>query len=171
MTMTTPGPRRRRAALGLLTTVALGGALAACGVGQEPQTTGEVPDTPGVDGAGGAMVLDDVYLQTAVTVPVGGSVPLRAALTDTSVQPDRLLAVSTPAAASIELLNPDGTVATGGITIAAYGQVDAQTGPVLLRLTGLTQSLSPMQIVPVTFQFQRAGSVTLGDVPATTPKQ
>jgi copper(I)-binding protein len=117
------------------------------------------------------MVLDDVYLQTAVTVPVGGSVPLRAALTDTSVQPDRLLAVSTPAAASIELLNPDGTVATGGITIAAYGQVDAQTGPVLLRLTGLTQSLSPMQIVPVTFQFQRAGSVTLGDVPATTPKQ
>jgi copper(I)-binding protein len=112
------------------------------------------------------MVLNDVFLETAYTVPAGGSVALRAAFTDQSVQPDRLVAVTTPAAASVELLAPDGPAAAGGIEVPADRQVDATTGPVLIRLTGLTRALGPQAIVPITFEFARAGRGTLDGVPA-----
>jgi copper(I)-binding protein len=135
---------------------------------QNAETARETPDTPGVDGAAGSMVLDDVFLETADTVPAGGSVALRAALTDDSSRPDRLIAVTAPAATAVELLAPDGTVAAGGIQVPGEGQVDATTGPVLVRLTGLTRALSPQAIVPVTFEFARAGRVTLDDVPVAT---
>jgi copper(I)-binding protein len=161
----------RRARLVVLAAAVLCGTLAGCSAGQVAQTAGQIPDTPGVDGAVGSMVLDDVFLEAAGTVPTGGSVTLRAALTDQSPQPDRLVAVTTPAAASVELLGPDGTLAAGGIDVPGQGQVDATTGPVLIRLTGLTGSLSPQAIVPVTFDFASAGRVTLGDVPVGTPAQ
>jgi copper(I)-binding protein len=147
------------------------GTLAGCDAGQKAQTLGQTPDTPGVDGAVGSMVLNDVYLETADTVPAGGSVALRAALTDQSAQPDRLVAVTTPVAASVELLQPDGAPAPDGIPVPGYGQVDATTGPVLIRLVGLTQALSPQAIVPVTFEFASAGIIALDDVPAASPEQ
>jgi copper(I)-binding protein len=161
---------RWRARLVLLA-VLLCGTLAGCSASQNAQTARETPDTPGVDGAVGSMVLNDVYLETADTVPAGGTVALRAAFTDESPQPDRLVAITTPVAASVELLTPDGTVATGGIEVPGEGQTDATTGPVLVRLNGLTRALSPQALVPITFEFARAGRVTLDDVPAATPAQ
>jgi copper(I)-binding protein len=142
------------------------GVLTSCDAGQLAETATETPDTAGVDGGGGAMVLDDVFLETADSVPSGGSVALRAALTDESAQPDRLVAVTTPAATSVELLAPGGTPAVGGIEVPGQGQVNATTGPVLIRLTGLTRTLSPEAIVSITFDFARAGHVTIDDVPA-----
>ena len=142
------------------------GVLTSCDAGQLAETATETPDTAGVDGGGGAMVLDDVFIQTPVSVPSGGSVALRGALTDESPQPDRLVAITTPAATSVELLAPDGTPASGGIEVPGQGQVDATTGPVLIRLIGLTRTLSPQAIVPITFEFARAGHVTIDDVPA-----
>ena len=156
---------RWRAGGGLLALL-LCGTLTGCYASQNAQTARETPDTAGVDGGVGPIVLNDVYLATSETVPPGGSVPLRAAFTDTSSQPDRLVAVTTPVAAAVELLEPYGAVATGGIEVPAEGQVDATTGPVLVRLTGLTRSLSPQGLVPITFEFEQAGSVTLNDVPA-----
>ena len=156
---------------GVLLAVLLCGPLAGCYASQNAQTAQQTPDTPGVDGAVGMMVLNDVYLETADTVPAGSSVALRAAFTDESVQPDRLVAVTTPAAASVELFAPDGTVAIGGIEVPGEGQVDATTGSVLIRLTGLNRTLSLQAIVPVTFEFARAGRVTLDDVPVATPEQ
>lgn len=158
--------RARR--LGLVVLVLLCGCLSGCYASNDAETTRETPDTAGVDGAVGSMVLDDVYLEASDTVPAGGSVPLRAAFTDDSVRADRLLAVSTPIAATVELLTPDGTVTRGGIEVPGQGQVDATTGPVLLRLTGLTRALSTQAIVPITFTFERAGSVTIRDVPVAT---
>jgi copper(I)-binding protein len=174
MTVPTTGrsaARRRGGGLVLLVGALLGGALAGCSAGQITQTASQTPDTAGVDGTAGSIVLNDVFLETADTVPAGGSVALRAAVTDQSPQPDRLVAVTTPAAASVELLQPDGTPATGGIEVPGGAQVDATTGPVLIRLTGLTRALSPETIVPVTFDFASAGRVTLDDVPATTRTQ
>jgi copper(I)-binding protein len=163
-------PGRRRAGL-LFLALLLCGTLAGCYASRDAQTAQETPDTAGVDGGVGTMVLDDVYLDTAVTVPAGGSVALRASFTDKSAQPDRLIAVTTPVAASVELLQPDGTVATGGIEVPGQGQLDAATGPVLVRLDGLTRALSPQALVPITFTFEKAGRVTLDDVPAATPAQ
>jgi copper(I)-binding protein len=156
---------RWRPCLVLLAVGLLCGTLAGCDVGRNAATLHETPDTPGVDGAVGSMVLNDVFLETAHTVPAGDSVALRAAFTDQSVPPDRLVAVTTPAATSVELLAPDGTAAAGGIEVAADRQVDATTGSVLIRLTGLTRALSPQAIVPITFEFARAGRGTLDDVP------
>jgi copper(I)-binding protein len=147
------------------------GTLAGCYAGQNAETARETPDTPGVDGAVGSMVLNDVYVGTATTVPTGGSVALRASLTNDSQQPDRLVAVSTTASDAVELLNPDGTVATTGIEVPGGGQVDATTGPVLVRLTGLTHALSPEATVPITFEFENAGRGTLDDVPVVDPAQ
>ncbi|MCU1603897.1 MAG: hypothetical protein JWP46_362 [Modestobacter sp.] len=160
---------RWRPFLLLLAVGLLCGTLAGCDVGRNAATLHETPAIPGVDGAVGSLVLDDVFLETAHTVPAGGSVALRAAFTDQSHQPDRLVAVTTPAATSVELLAPDGTAAPGGIEVPADRQVDATTGSVLIRLTGLTRALSPQTIVPVTFEFARAGRGTLDDVPAAAP--
>jgi copper(I)-binding protein len=173
MSMSTPPPAvgGRWRPLAVLPAALLCGTLAGCYASQNAQTVRETPDTPGVDGAVGMMVLDDVYLQTAGPVPAGGSVALRGAFTDDGARPDRLVAVTTAVAASVELLTPDGTVSTDGIEVPAQGQVEATTGPVLIRLTGLTRALSPGAIVAVTFEFATAGSVTLDDVPAATPVQ
>jgi copper(I)-binding protein len=156
-------PRLLLLAVGLLC-----GTLAGCGVGQQAQTARETSQTAGVDGTVGSMVLNDVFLETAHTVPVGGAVALRASFTNQSFQADRLVAASSPAAASVQLLQPDDTVATDGIEVPGEGQLDATTGPVLIRLDGLTRALSPQAIVPVTFEFARAGHLTLDDVPAGT---
>jgi copper(I)-binding protein len=157
-------PRLAILAVGLLC-----GMLAGCDAGQQAETARETPEPAGVGGSAGSMVLNDVFLETADAVPAGASVALRGSFTNQSLQPDRLVAVSTPAATSVELLDPDGMVATGGIDVPAEGQVDATTGPVLIRLSGLTAALSPQAIVPVTFDFTNAGHVTLDDVPATMP--
>jgi len=159
------------ARLALLVALLLCGALAGCYAGQDAETARETPDTPGVDGTVGTMALDDVYLETGATVSAGDSVPLRVALTNSGNDADRLVAVSTPDAASVEMLNSDGTVVTDGIEVPAGGQVDATTGPVLLRLVGLTRELNPQAVVPVTFEFAKAGRVTLDDVPAATPDE
>jgi copper(I)-binding protein len=161
----TGGSVRRRGLAVLLATL-LCGTLAGCYASQNAETTNETPGTPGVDGAVGMIVLDDVYLETADTVPAGGSVALRGAFTDESSRPDRLVSVTTPIAASVDLLPADGSPASGGIAVPAGGQLDATTGTVVLRLTGLTRELSPEGIVPVTFDFATAGRVTLHDVPA-----
>jgi copper(I)-binding protein len=153
----------------LLGVVLLGGTLAGCYAGQDAATARETPDTPGVDGSVGSMVLDDVYLETAQTVPAGGSVTLRGAFTDQSLQADRLIGVTTPVATAVEFLAPDGTLAPSGIDVPGDGEVDAATGPVRIRLTGLTGPLSPQAVVPITFEFATAGSVTLDDVPAAVP--
>jgi copper(I)-binding protein len=158
-------PRTAPVLLGVI----LLGLLAGCYAGQDAATARETPDTPGVDGAVGSMVLDDVYLDTAATVPAGGSVTLRGAFTDQSLQPDRLVAVSSPIATAVEFLAQDGTPAPSGFEVPGAGQVDATTGAVLIRLTGLTGPLSPLAVVPITFQFATAGSVTLEGVPAAVP--
>ena len=153
----------------VLLAVLLCGTLTSCYAGQNAETLRQIPDTAGVDGGVGAVVLNDVFLAAARAVPVGGSVVLRAAFTDTSPQPDRLIAVTTPVATAVELLQPDGSVAADGIEVPGQGQVDGTTGPVLLRLTGLTRALSPQAIVPITFEFATAGLGTLDDVPVAHP--
>jgi periplasmic copper chaperone A len=159
-----------RSAPVLLGVVLLGGALlAGCSAGQNAETARETPDTPGVDGSVGSMVLDDVYLETAQTVPAGGSVTLRGAFTDQSMQPDRLIGVTSPVATAVEFLAPDGAVVPAGVEVPGDGQLDAATGAVQIRLTGLTGPLSPQAVVPITFEFATAGSVTLDDVPAAVP--
>jgi copper(I)-binding protein len=141
--------------------------LAACDAGQQASTATESPDVIGVHGGVGDVVLDDVFIDGSATVATGASIPLRGALTDDGPAADRLLSVSTPAAASVELLGANGQPSTGGIPIPAYGQVDAVHGSPQMLLVDVASPIGPVALVPVTFTFADAGSVTL-DVPVAT---
>jgi copper(I)-binding protein len=111
------------------------------------------------------MVLDDVYLETSGSTATGGSATLRGNFTEESPDPDRLVGVTTPVATTVELPAPDGSPTPAAVTVPGDGAVDATTGPVLIRLTGLRGPLSPQVVVPVTFEFATAGRVTIDDVP------
>lgn len=134
--------------------------LSACGSGQNASTAGETPDVAGVEGSVGQIRLDDVFIVSAENIAAGASVPLRGAFTNEADSADRLLAVSTPAATSVEVL-------TGGITLPGQTQVNAVNGAPQLRLEGVRSPIDITQLVPVTFTFSTAGSVTL-DVPVAT---
>lgn len=156
----------RRAALLCALTLA----LAACDAGQDAETSRETPDTPGVDGSVGSVVLDDVFLDSDTAVDAGGSVPLRGALTNDAEAPDQLVSVTTPAAQSVQLLDADGAVSPAGIELPPGGQVDATTGPVRMRVEGVTAPIQTTQTVTITFVFTNAGEVQL-DVPiGSTPE-
>lgn len=145
-------------------------ALVACDAGQDAETSRETPDTAGVDGSVGSVVLEDVFLDSDSTVDAGGSVPLRGALTNDAQEPDQLVRVNTPAAESVQLLDADGNVSPAGIELPPGGQVDATTGPVRMSVEGVTAPIQTTQTVTVTFVFAHAGEVQL-DVPiGSTPE-
>ena len=153
--------RRRRALTAAAVTVSAWCTLVGCSSGQHAQTASQVPDTPGIEASAGTVVLDDVYVQTSRPVPAGGSVPLRMALSNESPRADRLVAVTSPQAASVEVLDTEGHPTGDGIPLPADGSLDATTGPARLLVTGLTGPLEPMGTVTVTFDFAHAGSLTL----------
>ncbi|MGY1694738.1 copper chaperone PCu(A)C [Geodermatophilus sp. SYSU D00814] len=141
--------------------------LVGCDAGKDAATETEAPATAGVNAQAGSVQVVDAFLDTSGTVPAGGDVDLRAALVNDGDEEDRLVTVSTAAAASVELLGEDGAPAAGGIPVPAGGTVDATSGPVRLRLTGLTEDLPVGQSVPVTFEFAVAGDVA-AQVPVGT---
>jgi periplasmic copper chaperone A len=161
------GPRRL--ALASTVTAALF-ALTACAAGQDAETTRETPDVAGVDGGVGTLLLDDVFIQSAATVPSGASVPLRGAFTNNGQSDEHLVSVSTPAAASVQLPDTTGAVSSTGIDIPAEGSVDATTGTVRLQLMDVTAPIQITQLVPVTFVFGDGEEITL-DVPVSTADQ
>jgi copper(I)-binding protein len=145
------------AAVGLLV---LGG----CDAGQEAETAQETPDVAGVNGTVGEVSLDDVFIEADGTIEAGGSAPLRAVLTNDAQQDDDLLRVTTPAAASVQLLAELGVPSPDGIALPAGGQVDGTTGNIRMQLEGVTEPIETTDTVPVTFTFEHAGEVRL-DVP------
>jgi copper(I)-binding protein len=157
---------RRRSSVAVLFAAPLL-ALTACGAGQDAGTLQETPDPAGVDGGGGTFVLDDVFIQSDTAVAAGASVPLRAAFTNQGRTPESLVRATTPAAASVQLLDAAGHPSPQGITIPADGQVDAVTGAVRLRLVGVTSPIAVTTLVPMTFLFSDTRQVTL-DVPVAT---
>lgn len=163
------GTRRRTPAIAALalSPLVLLPLLAACDSGQLASTAAESPDVAGVRGGVGDIVLDDVFIDATGPVAADGSVPLRGALSDDGPAADRLLSVSTAVTASVELVGANAQPSTGGIPIPAYGQVDAVQGNPQMFLVGVAAPIAPMVLVPVTFTFADAGSVTL-DVPVST---
>jgi copper(I)-binding protein len=141
--------------------------LAGCDAGNQAETTKETPDVAGADGTVGAISVDDVFLEADGTVPAGGEVPLRGALTNDAEQADRLVEVTTSAAESVQLLDEAGQASTDGIEVPAGGQVDVTTGAVRMQLEGVTGPIATTDTVPVTFVFESAGRVDL-DVPVAS---
>jgi copper(I)-binding protein len=162
--------RRRRSILRLVGTglaVVLG--LSACNAGQDAAVTSGVPDVASAHGGVGNMTLEVVFIESGGTVMAGESAPVRGNFTNDAQIPDRLVSVSTPAAASVQLLDAAGVPSPQGIEIPAGGQVDAVNGVARLQVVDAAFPLAATQSVPVTFEFSGAGPVTL-DVPVAAPR-
>lgn len=89
------------------------------------------------------------------TVPAGANVSLFVSLANNGTSGDKLVSVKAPGWASAV------QVAGGTVSIPANSPVHL-TGPEpSVVLSGLTKPLSGGEAIPVTFDFQQAGSVTL----------
>ncbi|MHA6621676.1 copper chaperone PCu(A)C [Pseudonocardia sp. DLS-67] len=101
-------PRRNRAQLvvgALIAAVAVAG----CGAGQITQTSRQVSAVEGASATAGqisvrnATVEFDGPAEGAAVYPAGGNAPLQMSIVNTGAEVDRLVAASSPAAASVEI--------------------------------------------------------------------
>jgi periplasmic copper chaperone A len=160
---------RRRSLVGLCGIgLALVLGLSACNAGQDAEVTAGTPDVAHAHGDIGSEALDVVFLESGGSVLAGESAPIRGDFINQGATADRLISVSTPAAASVRLLDADGVPVPQGIDIPAHGEVDAVNGVVRLQLVDAFFPLAATQLIPVTFEFSGAGAVTL-DVPVAAP--
>ena len=171
--------RPARALAGVAGAVALTGLLVSgCGAGQLAQTAGQVSATNGLNTSVGQVDLRDVQVSypqkpagEAALYARGSNAPLRATLINNGAVADRLVGVSSPAATSVAVggdpVLPQGVavVSTGGTQLTP-----TSSRPLQLQLDGLTQPIAAGTTIPVTFAFERAGSVTV-DVPTAVPAE
>lgn len=176
--MRRPGMNRRGlvTAAAVLAVVPLAGG---CAAGFAAQTLHERPVIDGVDTVVGKIHLDAVAVRppTGGVYPPGSTVDVYAVLINTGATTDTLLSVSSPVAASAEIVPGPrvSATATPGVKPRATPTAPAPSsvpivvlGGQLVRLFpgkthivlhGLTETRMPGQFIPVTFTFARAGSV------------
>ena len=180
---------RRGVADGLTAgTLALVGARAGGGAGQQAQTSNQVPATGGAGGGAGTIQLRDVQFVYDGPVPdaevyrIGDDARLQltvinnsTTLVDDGFAADRLVAVDSPLAAYGPIGGdprlPDGQTLTAGdpppqpvASIVLPG-----TSSVEVSLIGLTEPVRAGLTYPVVFTFERAGDVRL-EVPVENPQ-
>ena len=136
-------------------------AVAGCEAGLNAPTLEFHPASSGAHANFNGISVSNAFVLAAPSgssVPAGGSASLFVGLFNSGSANDKLLAVSAPnAAASV-------TIKGGGVTIPAEGSANL-TGPEpTVVLKSLTKPLAGGQSIPVTFDFARAGALTL-DVP------
>lgn len=151
---------------------------AGCGAGQEAATANQRTNAGGANGQVGEMAVENVQIvydrpvPGGAVYPVGASAPLQVTIVNTGLAADRLVGITTPVAASVavtgEALVPGGQVLVAGYTdpVASIDLPDATT--VRVTLQQLTTPLRAGLTYPMTFAFERAGTLTL-EVPVQNP--
>src|SRR4051812_7507104 len=167
-------------------------ALSACSAGQVNQTSTQLRDKTGPEGAVGDLLLREVQLAypQSGAYAAGDDAELQAAIVNTGDQPDTLVNVTGPDFASVRVTgSPTGSAAVASSTPAAGATSAAPTTPATggarqiavpagetvflgentstVTLVDLTRPLTSASAVPVTFTFQRAGQVTVDALVAT----
>ncbi|OLM34081.1 MULTISPECIES: copper chaperone PCu(A)C [unclassified Pseudonocardia] len=169
--------RSARTLAGVAGAAALTGLLlSGCGTGQISQTSRQVAAVNGANVTVGSVDLRDVQIAYPTTPAgpdalyrQGGAAPLVATLVNTAPVADRLLSVTSPAAASVQIQG-DPTMPQD---IALVSPGNLQLSPtnakrVQLVAEGLTRPVPAGAQIPMTFVFERAGSVTV-TVPTGVP--
>lgn len=172
--------RHPRTLAGVAGAVALSGLLlSGCGAGQIAQTSEQVAATNGLNASVGQVDLRDVQISypqspagPATLYAPGTAAPVRATLVNTGAVADRLVSVSSPAATSVavtgERVLPQDVALVSVGTNSELRPTDSR--PVQVTLQGLRQPIAAGTVVPMTFVFERAGSVTV-DVPTGIPAE
>jgi copper(I)-binding protein len=145
----------------LLAAALLPFALSACGVGLDPQTYRERTTQDASNTQLGDLALRNVAIQPPAAgqneLAAGSDAQLTLAIVSTSAEADTLTSVTTPAAASTQLVDGSGH-GVSTVTVPANGTAGYGDFGVVLR--GLTKALRPGMYVDVTFAFQNNGRAT-----------
>ena len=152
--------------------------LSGCGAGQIAQTSGQVSATNGLNTSVGQVDLRDMQIAypaapagPAALYARGTAAPVRATVINTGPVADRLVSVSSPAASSVRIQG-DATMPQDVALVSAGNSSLTPTGSRQIQLVaeGLTQPIAAGGTVPMTFVFERAGSVT-AEVPTAVPTE
>ena len=167
----------RRARLPAVALIIISVAVALTLVGCAGDQAGyDAPAVNGTLGNAGDIALRDVLIPNPRTpqgsYPAGSTVPVLLAMVNQGNRPDKLIAVSSPAASQVQLSGstdiPPGSTVISTANSAALNP--PPTTPLVagrLRITLTLSRVLPDGLnIPITFQFRRAGTVTLS-VPTT----
>ena len=144
--------------------VAAGLMLVGCSAGQISQTADQVAAIDGANATAGQVSVLNAHLAEtdAAGYPAGGSARLQFWLANAALTGDQLLSISSPVASGVDAQLP--------LEVAAQSRADFQSesAPVV-QLTGLTQEVRYGFSVPVVFQFEKAGEISV-NVPIAIPE-
>jgi copper(I)-binding protein len=136
-------------------------AVSACGSGLDPQTYRERTTQDAANTTVGPLALRDVAIlppaSGAGELAVGTDATATLAVVSTAGQSDTLTSVSSPAAASVDLVNGSGGPLQQ-VQVPAGGSLSSSDFKVVLH--GLVKPLRPGMYVDMTFAFANNGSTT-----------
>ena len=181
------GPGRTKRRVGLVAVLAAAAiSLTSCAIGQHAATAIDKPAVAGTEGSIGSIKLLDVSIKapdvagrttgTKFYVP-GDTAPLIITLVNSGHAADTLTSVTSTAFSSWSIIKTGANPLTGagqtsqviapqtrvalGLTNLGAGIPDSPQTMVLTGLTAATGNLYPGTVIPITFTFATAGSVTL----------
>jgi copper(I)-binding protein len=157
-------------------------AVAGCSAGQVTETDTQVAAVNGANGETQQAFVRDAQLtfpEGKPFYPAGSAAPMQVVLVNESGAADRLVQVTSPYAASVQLggmtqlpsrttLRATGEPAEGPENPAVEGQPTDQR-KIKITLKGMTRDIRPGVTIPVTFSFEKAGQVTV-QVPIAADK-
>ena len=138
--------------------------VSGCAAGQISQTANQVAAIDGGNGTIGQIGVRNALLATPTGADYakGADAPLLMWVSTAGLNSDTLTAVSTPAAASVQI--------NGTATVPGQSLADFTGSKVTFTLKDLTSTISYGESIPVTFAFASAGSLTV-NVPVAIPAE
>jgi hypothetical protein len=157
--------------VGLAVGAALGLALlTGCGAGQITQTDTQQSAVNGYQGTAGDIAVRDATIAYAgkgngPVYRAGQSAQLNLTLVNSGATADKLVSVSSPWAASVQLQQGDGMIPAGRAVQVGNGDSGADAAAladrtISITLTGLKADMTAGINYPVIFTFQRGGVLT-----------
>jgi copper(I)-binding protein len=140
--------------------------LTGCGANFQAQTYAERNNADGTNAAVGAIAVRNATLlapEQGDIYEAGDDAEVALTLTNDGPEDDRLVEATSPAAASVQLLEEGEEV--DAVELPRLGTTGGQ---VALQLTGLAEDLRPGRYVDVTLRFEGNGEVTIAVPVATT---
>jgi copper(I)-binding protein len=137
--------------------------LSGCAAGQISQTAMQVAAVDGANGTAGPVGIRNVRFAPTEngSYPAGADLPVKLWVSNAANTADTLTAVSTPAAAKVEI--------SGNADFAPQTLVEiSDSTEVKITVSGLSAALPYGHSIPMTFTFQQAGAVTV-NVPIEIP--
>lgn len=166
--LTSPARAKSGSVVGLAVGAALGLALlTGCGTGQITQTSTEQSAVNGYQGTAGDVAVRNATIAYAgkgngPVYRAGQSAQLNLTLVNTGATADKLVSVSSPWAASVQVQQGDGTIPAGRAVQVGNGDSGADAAAladrtISITLTGIKGDMTAGPNYPVIFTFQRGG--------------